>query len=276
MQEGRLCRAPVWSDLWSLDPSPWAGRLDVVAAGIPCQPWSMAGRRRGHKDERHMWAPTYRFIQAVRPGVFFLENVPGIVSGGGLEPIWRDLREMDYGVEAGFFSAVEVGAPHIRKRLFVLAYAAGQPNRWPKPARREGVRPEALHTRGDGASGHLADAKVDRQRARHSDAVGDGPTCEQRPSARKGGTQRDGAGTKDGNARAPRAAQCRVGDASDGLSAWLDPHPWRDGWEDDTPRIAVNEPHRIDKLRALGNAVVPQTAAIAFSTLAAKVGLTFS
>jgi DNA (cytosine-5)-methyltransferase 1 len=121
MADQTLDLAPIWDDLSTFDGHAWRGLVDVVAAGYPCQPFSTAGRRRGVDDERHLWSQVARIIGECRPGLVFLENVPNHLRLGFRE-VAGDLRSMGYGIEAGLFSAAEVGAPHLRKRLFVLAY----------------------------------------------------------------------------------------------------------------------------------------------------------
>ena len=120
MAEGTLHEAPVWSDLRTFDGSKWRGLVDIVAAGFPCQPFSCAGRQLGEKDPRHLWPEVARIIGECDPHFVFLENVPNLVNLG-FRQVRRDLRGLGYMVEAGLFSAAEVGATHLRKRIFVLA-----------------------------------------------------------------------------------------------------------------------------------------------------------
>ncbi|HSG29765.1 MAG TPA: DNA cytosine methyltransferase, partial [Candidatus Krumholzibacterium sp.] len=121
MAEKVLAPAPIWDDLQSFEGEPWYGAVDLITAGFPCQPVSAAGLKQGHEDERWLWPHIAQIIRDVDPGLVFLENVPGIVRRG-LRSVWGDLRAMDFRVRAGFFSAAEVGAPHRRQRVFVLAY----------------------------------------------------------------------------------------------------------------------------------------------------------
>lgn len=94
-------------------------RVDALCAGYPCQPFSSAGKRRGAGDSRHLWPFVRRVIARVEPGVVFLENVDGHVTLG-LRKVLRDLKRLGYEVACGVFSAEEVGAPHGRKRVFIL------------------------------------------------------------------------------------------------------------------------------------------------------------
>lgn len=122
MDDKALDEAPVWSDIVTFDGRPWRGKVDIISAGYPCQPFSASGKRRGAKDPRHLWPHVRRILEETGAQLLFAENVQGHVSLG-LETVWRDLQDMGFQVEAEIFSANEVGAPHIRKRLFILAYA---------------------------------------------------------------------------------------------------------------------------------------------------------
>ncbi|MCQ0090925.1 DNA cytosine methyltransferase [Roseovarius sp. M141] len=118
---GYFAPAPIWDDLRSFDARPLRGAFDTVLAGYPCQPFSAAGKRGGADDPRHLWPEVARVIRECRPAWVFLENVPGHVSLG-LETVLRELWEMGYTPAAGLFSAAEVGAPHQRLRIFILAH----------------------------------------------------------------------------------------------------------------------------------------------------------
>jgi DNA (cytosine-5)-methyltransferase 1 len=122
MEDAALDKAPVWSDITTFDGSAWRGKVDILSAGYPCQPFSNAGKRLGDKDPRHLWPHVRRVLGETTAPVLFVENVQGHVSLG-LETVWNDLQAMGYTVEAGIFSAAEVGATHLRKRLFLLAHA---------------------------------------------------------------------------------------------------------------------------------------------------------
>jgi len=119
MEEGRLGAAPIWTDIKTFDATPFRGVVDILTGGYPCQPFSAAGKRAGADDPRHLWPYIVRIIQDCEPRAVFLENVEGHLSLGVGE-VLADLESLGYGVEAGIFSAAEVGAPHQRKRVFIL------------------------------------------------------------------------------------------------------------------------------------------------------------
>ena len=122
MEEGFLDEAPIWTDIITFDGKPWRGKVDIITSGFPCQPWSVAGQRKGTEDERWIWEDIFRVICEVRPGYVFLENVPGLVAGGGLQIVLGDLSKAGYDAEWMSLSAAEVGAPHKRERIWILAY----------------------------------------------------------------------------------------------------------------------------------------------------------
>ena len=123
MEDGALDEAPIWTNLKTFDGKPWRGRIHCLTSGYPCQPFSCAGKQRGTKDPRHLWPHVARIIREVEPEWVFLENVANHLRIG-FRQVAQELRAMGYGIEAGLFSAAEVGAPHLRKRLFVLAHAS--------------------------------------------------------------------------------------------------------------------------------------------------------
>ena len=148
---GYFAPAPIWDDLRSFDARPLRGAFDIVLAGYPCQPFSAAGKRGGADDPRHLWPEVARVIRECSPEWVFLENVAGHVTLG-LESVLRELWRMGYTPAAGLFSAAEVGAPHQRLRIFVLAHTD-------EPASRHGSlqsrREQRLYPQGRSAgAGH--------------------------------------------------------------------------------------------------------------------------
>lgn len=128
MRAGLLAECPLWDDVRTFDGRPWRGLVDGVVGGIPCQPHSLAGRKRGSLDERDLWSAARRIVVASRPRFVLIENVAGMLAAGadeiaGAERVWRDLRRMGFAVEGGLFSAAEIGASHERERVFILGVA---------------------------------------------------------------------------------------------------------------------------------------------------------
>jgi len=131
-RDGYLDDAPIWPDIRTADFSGLRGMADIVTAGFPCQPHSVAGRRKGESDERNLWPQTCAAIDAVRPRYVALENVPGLLQPNNGEPyvvtVLGDLAGLGYDARWCVVGARDVGAPHRRDRWFCLAYAAEQ--RW--------------------------------------------------------------------------------------------------------------------------------------------------
>jgi DNA (cytosine-5)-methyltransferase 1 len=212
-------------------------RPDVICGGYPCQPFSLAGVRQGETDPRHLWPHFATAVRHLRPRWALLENVPGHLSMG-FGRVLGDLAELGYDCEWDCIPAAAVGAPHLRYRIFVVARNTARVRRWrevgpdsrvptldvPDPV-SEPVRVEPVSVgRGNGATipGH-------------------------------DGAHRDVADTDDGR--------------RDGRTRLVGPRrrgqPTNSGWwtvEPDVGRVAHGVPARVDRLRCLGNAVVPQVA----------------
>ena len=149
MADGVLDEAPIWSDIGTFDGRPWRGVVDSITAGFPCQPVSTAGKRLGTDDPRWLWPHVARIIHDVGPRWVFLENVPGLIHAG-LGNVLGSLAGLGFDAEWGVFSAAGSGAPHLRRRVFILADANGEPlgrlaepraerRDWPASAKLRGV-----------------------------------------------------------------------------------------------------------------------------------------
>lgn len=123
-EDGSIPPFPIWDDVRTFDGKPWNGTVDVVSGGFPCQPFSVAGKQLGEKDDRNLWPEMLRVIREVGPRYVFAENVPGLVRRY-LPRVLGDLSELGFDAEWGVLGASDVGAPHLRKRLWVLAYPNG-------------------------------------------------------------------------------------------------------------------------------------------------------
>ena len=121
MEAGLLDCAPIWTDLKTFPWRAFRDRVDILSGGYPCQPFSAAGKRLGTDDPRHLWPFIADGIRLLRPRLCFFENVEGHISLG-LREVIGELESMGYAVSWGIFSAREVGAPHQRKRVFILAH----------------------------------------------------------------------------------------------------------------------------------------------------------
>ena len=255
METGQLVPAPIWSDLKTLPAHCFRERIDVLTGGYPCQPFSAAGKRKGTEDPRHLWPYIYDHIRTIRPIRCFFENVEGHISLG-LREVIEDLESLGYTVAWGIFSAAEVGAPHQRKRVYILAHANGPRLRQgdQEDARRPSEQPDGGGVRSSiipnanrpGLQGRVQRGRAD-QEGRQEQAL---------RRAAKRGDQRPGDGRGSGSPIS------ELGRGFDGPASWLD-----GSWEVGVERVTSGQNHRVDRLRLLGNGVVPDVAAKAWIVL---------
>ena len=129
MESKQMDAAPIYTDVKTFPYRQFSGCVDILSGGFPCQPFSAAGTRQGVEDHRHLYPYISKGIEECRPRIVFLENVEGIISSktadgeSVLKYVLSDLERMGYRSTAGIFSASEVGAPHQRKRIFIMGYS---------------------------------------------------------------------------------------------------------------------------------------------------------
>jgi DNA (cytosine-5)-methyltransferase 1 len=124
-----------YDDITKTDFTIHRGRIDILTGGFPCQPYSMAGKRLGKEDERHLWPEMLRAIREIQPRWVVGENVLGLVNwSGGLvfHEVQADLEAEGYEVQPYVLPAVSVNAPHRRDRVWFVAYANGNPKGTPR------------------------------------------------------------------------------------------------------------------------------------------------
>jgi site-specific DNA-cytosine methylase len=263
-------RVPNLGDVKEID---WSKveRPDVICGGFPCQPVSVAGKKKGDKDERWLWPEVVRCIRAVRPRWAVFENVPGLLSadhGRLFAGVLRDLAESGYDAEWNIISAASVGAWHRRERVFIVAY--------PNSGRLEGRRLEgAIPCFYSGDEDHRPTLEEFRKKNRagiwrqdpadlpHTtgkrmwgwDVWGNweqGDVAESQPP----GTDNGGEKTVDASGERGTTFAC-MGGVANGLSSELD-----QAWQTWQPRVETDVPDRRKRLKGLGNAVVPQVARV--------------
>lgn len=119
-------------DIRNTDFIPWRGRIDVLTGGFPCQPFSIAGKRKGTEDNRYLWPQMLRAIHEIRPGWVVGENVLGIVNwsqGLVFEQVCADLEIEGYEVQPYILPACGVDAPHQRYRTWFVAHLCSNTKR---------------------------------------------------------------------------------------------------------------------------------------------------
>ncbi len=151
MDEGALDPAPVWcGDFADLDWKAFHGTVDAFVAGYPCQAWSSAGKRLGFADKRWVWGHIEHGLSIVRPRFVYLENVRGLISGGGLGATIAGLSRLGYDTEWSTLYASSVGASHQRDRIFIFGFmadGAGKRGRGEPAARQQpnaGIRRKSV------------------------------------------------------------------------------------------------------------------------------------
>ncbi len=138
--DGILPPFPIWDDIQTFSGRPWRGRVDVVSGGFPCQDISAAGKGAGIDGERSgMWREMARVVSEVRPAYVYVENSPMLTTRGGARVI-ADLTALGYDAQWDVMGAADVGAPHQRDRIWIVAYSNSmrklQPQRLKQNKRR--------------------------------------------------------------------------------------------------------------------------------------------
>ena len=296
MEAGLLDACPVFTDLKQFPYRELRDKVTILSAGFPCQPFSSAGKRQATEDPRHLWPWIADGVTAMRPRYVLFENVEGIISAktadgeSVLKYVLGDLEERGYSCTWGVFSASEVGAPHQRKRVFILGKLSDTNiERLEREAServqgREGRREQYQVCEPTGSSGQVSETELGN--AKHDGSFETGYFgFIQGESTREKGEIKQPQRTSMGNTSSERSCRgCEDSDRikSEMLGSGLGKTRWpsRPGqqqheWEE--PRVteaqscvglsANGTAFRVDELRLLGNGVVPDTCELAFKTL---------
>lgn len=267
---------PRWRDIRQLTKESFYERtrglrtVDVISGGFPCQPFSVAGKQRGKKDERFLWPEMLRVIRELRPHCVVGENVPGIIGIAGRQVV-EDLERVGYHVVVFNFEAAAVGAWHRRARCFFVA-CAGRGDLVADSMRSGRIPPEieidatagngeAL-TQSAGRDTALSDAESERRKGQTATRP-----AEQDEKSRK---MQPDAGYSDGT-----AIHNTVCGRFDRINRRRESQEFADGrqWaaEPGVGRVVDGLPCRVERVRALGNAVVPQQAYPIFRAIAEEL-----
>jgi len=208
--------------------------VEMLAGGFPCQDVSVAGRQAGLKEGTRsgLWSEYARLIGEIRPRYVLVENVPGLLVRG-MDRVLGDLSELGYDAEWRTISAADVGAPHLRKRIWIVAYPSGPTDESTGGPQRRRAQEESGRS---GGRENVADPVL--------------------PNANRPGLE------KPGKKRTLPRREVAVGHCgSVGSVFGATKQPERSEWwviEPNVGRVAHGVPKRVDRLKGLGNAVVPQ------------------
>ena len=266
-QLGHLPRFPIWDDICTFDGKPWRGLVDVVSGGFPCQDISAAGKGAGLAGARSgLWREMCRVIREVRPRFVFVENSPMLVSRG-LAVVLGDLAAAGYDAAWIVLGADDVGAPHVRKRIWILArdthadgvQCAERGREYQGAEIAAGCGEDGVESGGGVVDADGAGRDAEQYEAREpGEALGAPP---EQQSGRAGG----GAGVVP-DADVPGRKEQRRESADGAQHAATE----RCGWWSFEPcvgRVVDGLAARGDRLRCLGNGQVPLVAATAFRVL---------
>lgn len=232
---------PVIDDVHDVNESTPA--VDVITAGFPCQPVSHAGRRKAQNDERWLWPEVGRCIRILRPRGILLENVTGLLTAG-FDDVIGDLAACGYDAEWDCIPAAAVGAPHRRDRIFILAHPAQLQRNGGNDNAAKCSQPGPVCESGNrGWPSPMADAYDERCRGRAGREQGGREQFTNGSAPMADASGQGPQGTGNGWTIANRAGQDRIWPAEPGVG-----------------RVANGVSRRVDRLRALGNAVVPKVA----------------
>jgi DNA (cytosine-5)-methyltransferase 1 len=122
-----------FGDITKTDFRKYANRIDILTGGFPCQPYSVAGKRRGKEDERHLWPEMLRAVREIQPTYVVGENVGGLVNWNGgmvFDEVQADLEAEGYEVQPFILPACAKNAPHRRDRVWFIAYSNSNRDNW--------------------------------------------------------------------------------------------------------------------------------------------------
>jgi DNA (cytosine-5)-methyltransferase 1 len=263
IKDGILSEAPIFGDVREFVQSgaakKYKGFVDVVTAGFPCQPFSVAGKRKGKEDERNMWPSTIQIIRDVQPRYAFLENVPGLLNSGYFQEILGSLAQAGYDAKWIVLGADDVGAPHRRKRLWIKATSQdpkrGRCVHWEHEEERVQVREQrepgsGSRERVPREASNVADTSSIRlEEHGHSqaeDVIKRGKEVPNTSSERLEGWESPGRESEE--------------NSSSSGSCWWSTEP-------NVGRVANGVASRVDRLKAIGNGQVPLVVAQAWEIL---------
>jgi len=254
---------PIWDDVQTFDGRPWQGIVDVVSGGFPCQDISAAGKGAGIDGERSgMWGQMARIIHEVRPKFVFVENSPMLTSRG-LGRVLGDLASMGFDARWGVLGAADIGAPHQRDRIWIVASNVANTNCGSNCESIRGVMEEKEREQGENQSIYITTRNIGGTNSNEwrDSMLGLESVTKESKMANTGVS-----GLTPCNHQALRPQQ-----------QLLEKQSWRSGdelrtsygWpsEPNVGRVVNGMASRVDRLKAIGNGQVSRVAATAWQIL---------
>jgi len=236
-------------------PTPDTEPVDLIVGGFPCQPVSLAGKGLAQADPRWLWPEFRRVVARLRPAWVLIENVPGL-RRRGLRGVLADLAVLGFDAEWSVLAARDVGAPHLRKRIFIAASDAGRVEIRREPGwLGRACWQAAAESRDDGSCGPLADADGSGLAQREGEP---GDAHEKLAPPQRSGPSSDAGrlGLKGVWRAQQKRTEAGITNPLGDLALRHRARPW--SAEPDVGRVAPRLPTHMDRLYCLGNAVVPQ------------------
>ena len=270
---------PIAQDVKELanDPDRNVPDCDILTAGYPCQPFSLAGKRGGKEDPRHIWPYILRIVASKRPAWCVFENVYGHLTLG-LDQVLLDLEAEGYATRPFIVPACSVDAPHRRDRVWIIAkkvrpdtdskrphraqeYKHGEAEPTDGQERDFGSVCEVLADSGSAAKRSAGDV-ADTYNTRQSSSQGSGKDNRNKSGNNFGWSGQDVADTDGQRGRLRNTQRKDAEDAGQSPQHSRDNSTRMEGWLTEPPvgRVAHGIPKRVDRLKGLGNAIVPQIA----------------
>jgi len=279
----------IYGDIFDFDATEYRGRVDIISGGFPCQPFSLAGKRRGHEDDRYLWPQMLRVVQQVEPTWVIAENVRGlttITNGETLERVISDLEDAGYEVQPFIIPAVGVGAPHKRERIWIIAHSNGTRESQPKRTNEDKWRrtfneskkyitpnttnPDGVRSRGGRDRNNSNDRErfiCENEQNDRNEIRGETTSCNEFDTANTD----NGCGNQ--NEIQARGKVNDVRHTREWDELWIEAITRIYGMDDGLPggmdRLdeRYRDRSRKDRIKACGNAIVPQIAYILFKTI---------
>ena len=232
---------PIYKDVRTLD---YDGTVDIITGGFPCQPFSVAGKQKGKDDDRHLWPAMFKLIQKHRPTWVIGENVAGLIALG-LDSVLADLESENYRTRTFVIPACSVNAKHRRDRLWIIGERVVGNTKHDGSSTSK-VRRGTIKTSIDNTKGQSKTFEFEgTSRPKHDEVMADTESIQRHGNENDG---RDGRPFMEGLSRMHSGSstyKCRETGAR-----------WE--VEPNVGRVVDGFPGRVDRLKQLGNAVVPQ------------------